>query len=207
MTGEAQAFWDGVYRRRDRPRHGEPHPYLRQVLSSVPPGHALELGCGDGTTAIWLAAHGWTVTAVDVSQVALDAATEHALSAGVASRITWQQADLRDWTTQESFDLVTAFFLHTPLEPDAPAVLARAAAAARNGGTLLTVGHHTLPPWAWDPDGTDGLLSASELVTALGVREPDWQTVLATELPRTVTGRDGHASTVLDAVLHAVRAS
>lgn len=207
MSHPTQAFWDEVHRGRDRSRHGEPHPYLREVLASATPGQALELGCGDGTTAVWLASHGWTVTAVDVSRVALDAAAEHADRAGVSSRIFWQHADLRGWTTQKTFDLVTALFLHTPLELNSPALLARAAAQTRQDGTLLTVGHYTLPPWAWDHDATDGLLSASELATALGVHEPDWRTVLAEEVPRTVTGRDGHASTVLDAVLHAVRAT
>ncbi len=206
MSDEARAFWDDIYRGRDQSRHGEPHPYLREMLTSAVPGRALELGCGDGISAVWLAAHGWTVTAVDVSRVALDSAAERAERAGVSSRISWEHADLCEWTTQETFDIVTALFLHTPLALDVPAVLARAAAATRNNGTLLTVSHYTLPPWAWDSDATDGLLSASELVTALGVHEPDWRIVLAEEVPRTVTGHDGHASTVLDAILNAVRA-
>ena len=207
MSDEAQTFWDEIYRGRDPSRHGEPHPYLREVLASARPGRALELGCGDGISAVWLAAHGWTVTAVDISGVALDAAAARAERAGVAARISWQHADLHDWTTQETFDLVTALFLHTPLEPSSPALLARAAAQTRQDGILLTVGHYPLPPWAWDPEDTGGLLSASELGTALGLHEPEWRTVLAKEMPRTVTGHDGHPSTVLDAVLHAVRAT
>lgn len=206
MTREAQGFWDELHRGRAGSRHGEPHPYVREVLAPAVPGRALELGCGDGVTAIWLAARGWTVTAVDISRVALDAAAARAERAGVSSRITWQHADLQDWTTGQSFDLVTALFLHTPLELDTTAALARAAERTREDGTLLVVGHYSLPPWAWDPDATDGLLSASELKTALGVDGPDWRPVLARELPRTVTGRDGGAATVLDAVLHAVRA-
>ena len=205
MSDEAQTFWDEIYRGRNPSAHGEPHPYLRAVMASASPGRALELGCGDGISAVWLASYGWTVTAVDISPVALDAAAERGERAGVSSRITWQHADLRDWTTQETFDLVTALFLHTPLELNAPALLGRAAAATRKDGTLLSVGHYTLPPWAWNPDNTDGLPSASEVAAALGVHEPDWRTVLAEEMPRTVTGRDGHPSTVLDAVLHAVR--
>jgi SAM-dependent methyltransferase len=206
VSDDAQAFWDGVYRGRDRSRHGEPHPYLREVLSAAVPGTALELGCGDGIAAIWLALRGWTVTAVDISPVALEAAAGHAERAGVSSRITWQHADLREWTTQETFDLVAALFLHTPLELDAAALLARAAAQTRVRGTLLSVGHYTLPPWAWDPQETDGLLCASEVAAALGVHEPRWQIVLADEVPRTQRGHDGHDGTVLDAVLHAVRA-
>lgn len=207
MSDDAQAFWDEIYRGRDRSRHGEPHPYLREVLASAVPGRALELGCGDGISAVWLASHGWTVTAVDVSQVALDIAAERAEHAGVSSRISWQRADLSDWTTHETFDVVTALFLHTPLELDPPALLARATAATRHHGTLLTVGHYTLPPWAWDRGAAAGLLRASQVATALGVHEPRWQIVLADEMPRTVTAREGHASTVLDAVLHAVRAT
>ena len=207
MSDETQAFWNKMYRGRDRSRHAEPHPYLQEALASAAPGRALELGCGDGVSAVWLASHGWTVTAVDVSQVALDAAAERAQRDGVSSRITWQQADLRDWTTQETFDLVAAFFLHTPLELNCAAVLARVAAQTRRDGILLSVGHFTLPPWAWDPDDTDSLLSASQLATALGTHEPEWRTVLAEELPRAVTSHDGHAGTVLDAVLHVVRAA
>ncbi|MDQ6751253.1 MAG: class I SAM-dependent methyltransferase [Actinomycetota bacterium] len=205
MNHATQAFWDEVYRGRDRSWRDNPHPYLLKALARATPGQALELGCGEGTTAVWLAAQGWTVTAVDVSPVALDSAAERAERAGVSSRISWRRADLCDWTTQETFDLVTALFLHTPLELQTPGLLARAAAQTRTGGTLLTVGHYTLPPGAWNTDATDDLLSASELVTALGVHEPDWRTVLAEEVPRTVMDRDGHPSTVLDAVLHAVR--
>ena len=155
----------------------EAHPYVRRALASAVPGRALELGCGLGATAIWLASYDGTVTAVDVSRVALDAAAEHAERAGVSSRITWQHAELREWATQERFDLVAALFLHTPLELDAPALLARAEAQTRVGGALLSVGHDTLPPW--NPHDTDGLLSAGEVAAALGVQEPEWQIVVA----------------------------
>ena len=206
MSDETQAFWDEMYRGRGRPRHSEPHPYLREALESATPGRALELGCGDGVNAVWLASHGWTVTAVDISSVALDAAAKRAERAGVSSRITWQHDDLSDWTTEETFDLITALYLHTPLELNCASVLASVAAQARKDGTVLCVGHYTLPPWAWDPDHTDGLLSASQLAIAVGFHGPEWRTVLANEVPRSVTDHDGRASTVLDAVLHVVRA-
>ena len=205
MSVETKAFWDEMYRGRDGLRHREPHPYLPTALASVTPGRALELGCGDGVGAVWLASHGWTVTAVDVSEVALGIAAERAERAGVPSRITWQRADLADWTTQETFDLVTAFFLHSPLELNCAATLARVAGQTREGGILLSVGHYTLPPWAWDPDDTDSLLRASELAAAIGLRDHEWRIVVADEVERAVTGHDGQAATVLDAVLHAVR--
>ncbi len=205
MTTEAQSFWDELYRTRGHRHRGEPHPSLVGALADAPPGTALELGSGDGTSAVWLATRGWTVTAVDVSQVALDLAAAHAAQAGVLSRVDLQRADVGEWTTTESFDLVAALFLHTPLELDCAAVLARLAAQTRKDGVLLSVGHYTLPPWAWDPEDTDGLPSASQLASALGTQDPEWRTVFADERPRTVTDRDGRASTVLDAVLHVTR--
>lgn len=205
MTDEAREFWDGVHRGRDSHGHRRHHPYLAEALTGGSAGRALELGCGDGANAVWLAQQGWTVTAVDLSQVALERAADHAERAGVAARISFQQADLEAWTTAEHYDLVSAFFVHTPFAMDYPAVLARATGWVDAGGELLVVGHYTLPPWAWDPQNTEGLPSAGELVAALALEEPAWRVRRAEEVPRTVTGRDGQEATVLDAVLHAVR--
>jgi SAM-dependent methyltransferase len=206
-TADARSFWDGVHGRRDPARPGRPHPVLAEAVGAVAPGTALELGCGDGANAIWLAGQGWTVTGVDVSGVALERAASHAERAEVADRVSWQRADLRDWTSTAAFDLVLALFLHTPLELDTTEVLARAGAArVRPGGALLVVGHFTLPPWAWDPERTEGLRSAAATASALGLEPPGWSVRRAAEVPRAVTGRDGEPSTVLDAVLHAVRA-
>lgn len=205
MSRDAQQFWDAMHSDRDPQRPGRPHPYLVDELSGTSPGTALELGCGDGANAIWLAAHGWTVTAVDVSQVALDLAAAFARKAGVGSRIRWERADLRDWTTTDTFDLAAAFFLHTPLELDRPATIRRAAERVRAGGTLLVIGHYTLPPWSRKPGNTDSLLSAGELASALALDERLWSIGLADQLARSVTYR-GQQHIVLDSMLHAVRA-
>ena len=205
MSGDAQEFWDARYRGRDPERPGRPHPYLVDALSGASPGTALELGCGDGANAIWLATRGWRVTTVDVSQVALDLAAAFAERAGVASRVRWERADLRDWTTTETFDLVAAFFVHTPLELDFPSTMRRAAEQVRTDGTLLVIGHYTLPPWAPDPDNTDGLFSAGELASALARDDRAWRIDVADRLARSVT-YDGQQHIVQDAVLHAVRA-
>jgi SAM-dependent methyltransferase len=172
---------------------------------SAAPGTALDLGCGSGANAIWLASRKWRVTGVDVSGVALERAAEHAARAGVAARLRWEQADLEQWTTSETFDLVTAFFVHSPLALDSAAVLARGADRVGPGGTLLVVGHYTLPPWAWDPDAADGLPRAEELVSSLGLGEPRWRVHRAEQIERTVTAGDGKTSSVLDAVVHAQR--
>ena len=71
------AAWDERYRTRTQLWSGNPNPQLVREAGGLKPGHALELGCGEGADAIWLAHHGWTVTAVDVSAVALERAQSH----------------------------------------------------------------------------------------------------------------------------------
>lgn len=202
---DARAFWDEMYERRDPDRLGPPHPRLVDAVGGATAGSALDLGSGSGANAVWLAGQGWTVTALDVSQVALDMTARHAQRAGVAAQVRPLRADLRDWEARGTFDLVCSFFLHTPLELDTGALLARAASWVAPGGTLVVVGHATLPPWAWDPDATHGFLSASHLVAALKLDRPGWEVRLAEEVERTATGPGGQQADVRDAVLHASR--
>jgi len=207
MHDSTREFWDDVHRRPGHAHPGRPHPSVVEALADATPGTALELGCGAGAAAVWLAARGWTVTAVDVSQVALDRAAAHAAQAGVEDRVRWERADLRTWSTPETFDLVLALFVHSPLELDSAAVLALGAARTRPGGTLLVVGHHTLAPWAWTSDPAPSLPTAAEQVAALGLREPAWHVRRAAEIPRAVTSGSGEEATVVDAVVHAERAA
>ena len=90
---EAERFWEDHYRRRGRVWSGRPNPVLVDVVGSLRPGTALDLGCGEGGDAIWLARQGWRVTAVDVSATALDRAAADAATAGVADRIDFRQHD------------------------------------------------------------------------------------------------------------------
>ncbi len=205
MSAGPREFWDAVHERRHRSGPGRLHPYLMEHGVPAAPGTALDLGCGSGANAIWLASQGWIVTGVDVSGVALELAAEHASEARVAPRVRWERADLEQWTTPETFDLVTAFFVHSPIAFDSAAVLARAADRVGPGGILLVIGHYTLPPWAWDPDAADGLPRAEELVSTLGLGAPRWRIRRAGQLERTVTAGDGKRSAVLDAVVHAER--
>lgn len=202
---DPRAFWDEMYQRRDPDRLGSPHPLLVDVADGATAGSALDLGSGSGANAVWLAGRGWTVTAVDVSQVALDMTARHAERAGASARVRPLRADLRDWRPDGTFDLVCSFFLHTPLELDTGALLARAASWVAPGGTLLVVGHATLPPWAWNPEAPPDDLGASDLVAALGLDGPGWEVRLAEEVERTATGPEGQQADVRDTVLHAVR--
>jgi SAM-dependent methyltransferase len=200
---DPQNFWDEVWARRAAAEDRAPDAVLVDAMSKVSPGTALDLGCGDGTNALWLAESGWTVTGVDVSEVALAKAAARAERARVTARVRWEHADLQHWSTNETFDLVIAFYLHMPLDFDATPLLTRAATAVRLGGTLLVVGHHTVPPW--NPNPSSAMLpTAAEIATNLGLDAPTWDVRSAADVPRLVHHQQDEA-TILDALVHAVR--
>src|ERR1700749_414670 len=143
------AFWDARYSSAHALWSGNPNRQLVAEIggpAGLAPGTALDAGAGEGADAIWLAERGWQVTAVDVSGVALGRAAEHAAKSGDegAAPIRWQREDLRDWIPPErAYDLVTSQYLHLPGTLRST-LLARLAAAVRDGGTLLIVGHHPM---------------------------------------------------------------
>ena len=91
---EAQQVWEEHYAERKRVWSGRANVRLVEVAASLPPGRALDLGCGEGGDAMWLAEHGWQVTAVDISQTALDRAAADARARNVADRIDFARHDL-----------------------------------------------------------------------------------------------------------------
>src|SRR5919112_1505491 len=120
---------------------GEPNQALVTEVSELPPGRALDVGCGEGADAVWLAQRGWDVTGLDVSGVALDRARLHARDAGVVVR--WVRAGLVEaGLPDRGFDLVSAQYpalLHTFDHAPERALLS----AVAPGGTLLVV-HHAI---------------------------------------------------------------
>lgn len=195
-------MWDGMYRERPKVWSGKPNPQLVAEATGLEPGTALDLGCGEGADAIWLAQQGWRVTAVDVSGVALERAAAHAAESGVQERIVWQQQDLSGWTPEPVFDLVSSQYLHSPLL-DWRATTAMAAGAVAPGGTLLLVGHYPHGRHA----GREMLYTEKQLADALdGVLAAGQWTVHVLETrERTVTGPDGEAMPLIDTVLRASR--
>ena len=130
-------LWDQRHGAREPIESAEPDPTLVGEIGSLRPGSALDLGAGDGRNAVWLASHGWQVTAVDFSQVALDRGRALATASGL--NVEWQLADLLDWSPgARLYDLVALFFIHLPRE-ERRNVYARAARAVAVGGTLLIV--------------------------------------------------------------------
>lgn len=195
------AFWDQMYLNRKAAWDPEPNPFLEADIAGLAPGTALDVGCGEGSDAVWLARRGWRVTAVDISNVALD----RGRAADVDHQVAWLQADLLAWEPQaDAFDLVSTHFLHLP-PGERPAFFGRLARAVRPGGLLLVVAHHIS-----DLETTIGrpplpeLFFTAEDVTA--VLEPGrWEVLFAGTRPRGVTDREGQAITIHDAVLKARR--
>ncbi|MDW5593845.1 class I SAM-dependent methyltransferase [Conexibacter stalactiti] len=144
-TESSEQFWETFYSSGRGRWSGKPNPSLVEEVSGLRPGSALDLGCGQGADAIWLALQGWQVTAVDVSAAALEVAARAAEAAGVADApgtIVWDRRDIADALPAGSFDLVAATFLHSPVEGfPRTRVLREAAATVAPGGTLLIVGH------------------------------------------------------------------
>jgi SAM-dependent methyltransferase len=132
--------WDARYSERAGTMwSGQPNGRLVAEIASSSPGTALDVGCGEGADAIWLAAQGWTVTAIDVSAVAVERAREAAELAGVT--VEWMCGDaLRTPFPASSFDLMSMQYPALPKAAGTGAVqgLLR---ALRPGGLLLAVYH------------------------------------------------------------------
>lgn len=207
MTKE---FWDERYRSAAAVWSGNPNPRLVEHVTELAAGTALDVGCGEGADAIWLASRGWRVTAIDISTVALDRAAQRAAAAtDIADRITWQQVDLLSWEGARSagldgFDLVSVQYMHLP-RPELRSLHRALTAAVRPGGTLLIVGHHPsdLETSMGRPDLPGMFYTAAEIAAELDPQE--WR-ILATEAPgRQAPDPDGRTITIRDAVMKAVR--
>ncbi|WP_433256611.1 methyltransferase domain-containing protein [Streptosporangium sp. CA-135522] len=201
----AERFWDARYSQSDRIWSGNPNAALIREATDLPPGRALDLGCGEGADAIWLARRGWHVTAVDVSQVALDRAAGHAAEADVADRIDWQRHDLGTTFPAGVFDLVSAHFLHSPAELPREEILRTAADAVAPGGVLLVVGHAGHPSWEHDPHSDVRFPTPEEVLHSLDLPDGQWEVQLCEEHPRVQTGPDGRPGTRTDNILRVRR--
>ncbi|MCX5053991.1 MULTISPECIES: class I SAM-dependent methyltransferase [unclassified Streptomyces] len=136
---EVRAEWDSRYSDRHQLWSGRPNGALVAEVAGLTPGRVLDVGCGEGADAVWLAGSGWEVTALEVSGVALERAAGHARDAGVAVR--WVHAALTEAVLPPaSFDLVSAQYPALLRTPGAAAERALLAAVAP-GGVLLLVHH------------------------------------------------------------------
>lgn len=131
--------WDERYSTDDLVWRADPNRFLVREVGGMPPGRALDLACGEGRNALWLAREGWRVVAVDFSGAGL--AKGRALAERHGLAVSWVQADVVRWAPAPgSFDLVVVMYLQLRA-PERGRALSAAGAAVAPGGTLLVVGH------------------------------------------------------------------
>ncbi|MGI5170045.1 SAM-dependent methyltransferase [Spirillospora sp. CA-253888] len=200
-TKDAVAFWDGVYAARPASTDPQPNVRLTEAVTGLPAGDALDLGCGNGGDALWLARRGWRVHAVDISTVAVERLTGLARSGGLGDRVTAERHDLRESFPPGGFDLVCAHYLHTPFDLDRATVLRSAAHALRPGGRLLVVDHGSTAPWSWDQDPDAHYPSPQEVAEGIALDPATWTVERADAPRRTATGPGGRTAEVTDHVL------
>ncbi len=130
--------WNRRYAGRELLWTAQANRFLVSEAEALEPGTALDLACGEGRNAVWLAERGWSVTGVDFAGVALAKAHELAAHRGVEAE--WVEADLLSYRAGRRFDLVLSFYLQLSAGERRP-VLRAAGEAVAPGGTLLVVAH------------------------------------------------------------------
>lgn len=157
--------WDQKYATTELIWGAGPNLFLSSEVQDLHPGRALDLGCGEGRNAIWLAEQGWHVTGVDFSEVGLEKARQLAAERGV--EVVWVRTDLLEYEPPVSaFDLVIVFYIQLPAA-QLSSVIKKAVAALAPGGTLLVVGHDLLNL----TEGVGGPQSAEVLFTPADIEK------------------------------------
>lgn len=194
-------FWESLWSKTlrehaDKVKSRPPNQYLTAAAQELTPGRALDAGCGHGAESLWLAAHGWHVTAVDFSEAVLDHARSMAKAAGpnIAERIDFVRADLSAWAPEaNTFDLVVSLYVHVPGSVEE--TVRRLAHGVAPRGTLLLVGHQPIDPATGAPTAAAGQTQVSLEAARAALPADEWTTLLAEERPRTAGGG-------VDAVIH-----
>lgn len=190
--------WDERYAAADLVWGAPPNEVVVELATSLPRGRAVDLGCGEGRNAIWLATRGWRVQGVDFSAVALEkaAATAADAPAAVRERLSWTCGDVLDAPLPQGLDLALIVYLHLPAGERAR-LLRRVQDALAPGGALLMLGHHSrnLAEGVGGPQDPAMLFSPEDVVAEL---DPQLQVDFARDL-----GRDTPAGLAIDALVFA----
>lgn len=177
--------WDEWYAGAEPIWSGRPNGALVAEAEHLRPGRALDVGCGEGADAVWLALCGWNVTALDVSRVALERARAAAADAGVS--VTWLRAGLLEALPQAGgFDLVSVQYPALRRTPGNDVERALLAAVAP-GGILLVVFHadvdaEELKARGIDPEDYVGRDQVAALL------DDGWQVEADERRPRSIAG-------------------
>ena len=211
-AGTGDAIWSG-----------NPNEALVAAVGSLPAGSVLDVGCGEGADAIWLAEHGWEATGIDLSQTAVDRAAEAAGAKGITA--SFEVADVSSWCPAGSnsgeehphrggYDLVIGCFLHTRLPDTREELVGRSAEHVAPDGRLLLISHAQMPPWAKNHDEELGhglghhherVSPNGDFALLIGGSPARWEIELGELRTREVEGPDGKPSEIDDSVLLAHR--
>lgn len=194
---DPERYWEQRYQAVSAQTSGKPGTALRRFVEPLEPGHALELGCGKGDDAVWLAKAGWTVVAVDISSTALDYAAANAETSGARDHITFEQHHLAESFPEGRFDLVVASFL--PAQPRGE-IFRRAGEAVTPGGHLLIIEHASRVPWSSAPADTR-FPSPEETLADIGLDDTAWGRAYVGEIERQVKNQDGKEVAVSDGIV------
>lgn len=190
--------WDARYAGVTNLWSAKPNRFLVAEVSELEPGRALDVACGEGQNAIWLATLGWDVVGVDYSEVAVGKARERAVRDGV--EVDFVCSDLVEYEpAREAFDLVVVLYLHIPSAQRA-SVHAKASGALAPNGTFLLLGHDraNLTHGVGGPSDPDILYLADEIAAEL----PGLEIEKATTVLRDVAGEERDA---IDTIVRARR--
>ena len=201
--------WDDRYAAVDQVWSRGPNQFVAARLAGLPPGDALDLACGEGRNASWLAGLGWRVTGLDFSRVAIERARRLADETGV--EVDWRVGNVLTAPLPE-VDLVLLAYLQLPAD-QRRAVVRRAWGCLRPGGTFFLVAHDTtnLTEGTGGPQDAAVLLTAADVLADLG--DVDGEVLHAGRVARVVDTGDEHRSSegdaggrvAWDALVHVVR--
>lgn len=192
--------WDRRYTDKDLVWSAGPNQFLVAEVADLEPATGLDVACGEGRNALWLAEKGWRMIGVDFSPVAIDKARRIADKRGLD--VTWEVADVRSWRSPVSVELAIIFYLHLPWQ-DVEAAIANTAAALEPGGTFLMVGHdlENLSRGHGGPPSAEVLYTAEQVAGCL-----DGFDVLRAETVERQIADEGHKHPGVVAIDNLVRA-
>ena len=199
-AGFAREDWNARYAGTELLWTAQPNRLFAAEVDDLPPGRALDVACGEGRNAVWLAERGWRVTAIDFSDVALAKAARLAERRGV--EVEWIVGDvLAHELGRQAFDLVAVLYLQLP-HAELTRVLRSAAAALAPGGTLVVIGHDTtnLTDGYGGPRDPSVLFTPDDVVSELGGLE-----VERAEAVRRAVALEAGEATAIDAFVRARR--